>query len=149
MTVFLSGAAFRSLFRDARGTIDRRTWWLAMATLVLAWVGVFEVQSLLNRSGDITKVVPTAAFVFATIFGLVCYYFVSAKRFSARGYPADFALFLPAAVFVASGLHWLGPSLIEIVPQWLHYIANGAAIAVALWNVIELGVLRDRDDLRR
>ncbi len=148
MTAFLSAAAFRSLFRDDRGTIDRRTWWLAMATLVVAWLGVFEAQSLLNRSGDITNVVLTAAFVFATIFVLVCYYFVSAKRFSARGRPADFALFLPAAVFVASGLHWLGPSLIEIVPDWLNYLSNGAAIAIALWNVVELGVLRDRDGLR-
>jgi hypothetical protein len=115
-----------------------------MATLVVAWLMVFEAQNLVNRSGDITKVVLTAAFVFATIFLLVCYYFVSAKLFSGRGRPADFALFLPAAVFVAAAFHWLGPSLVEIIPDWLHYIVGFAAVLIFAWNVIELGILPDR-----
>jgi uncharacterized membrane protein YhaH (DUF805 family) len=147
MIGLLSAANWRYLFRDDRGTIDRRTWWLAVAIIVAAWLGVFEIQRLLNRSGDITKVGLTAGFVFATIFLLVCYYFVSAKRFNARGRRTDFALFLPAAIFVAAGLHWLAPSLVEVVPGWLQYLSNSAAVAIALWNIAELGVLPDSEQL--
>jgi uncharacterized membrane protein YhaH (DUF805 family) len=145
MTGLLSGASFRFLFRDDRGTIDRRTWWLAVAIIVAAWLAVFELERILNRSGDISKVALTAALVFATIFLLVCYYFVSAKRFNARRRPADFALFLPAAIFVATGLRWLGPSLVEVVPDWLHYLSDSAALAIALWNIAELGLLPDSE----
>jgi uncharacterized membrane protein YhaH (DUF805 family) len=145
MAGFLSAATFRFLFRDDRGRIDRRTWWLAMAALAAAWLLALVAQRILNRSEDITKVAITAAFVIASIFLAVCYYFVSAKRFNDRGRPSELALLLPAAIFIEAGLHWLGPSLVDLVPDWCHDLTGGVVIAVALWNVTELGVLPGLD----
>jgi uncharacterized membrane protein YhaH (DUF805 family) len=148
MTGFPTSSTIRFLFRTDRGRIDRRTWWHAMAVLVAAWFVALAVQRLLNRSGDITKVAITAAFVVASIFLAVCYYFVSAKRFNDRGKPAEYALLLPAAMFFAAAVRWLGPGLVELLPGWFDYFAGGLAIAVAIWNVAELGILPGRDEVR-
>jgi uncharacterized membrane protein YhaH (DUF805 family) len=141
MNGVFSATAFRFLFRTDQGTIDRSTWWKAVGAIAGAWLIVVEAQSILNRSGDITKLALTAAFVLAAMFLSVCYYFVSAKRFNDRGKPTEFALVLPAAIFVDAGLHWLGPSLVSFVPNWSHYLVDGIAIAAAVWNITELGVL--------
>jgi uncharacterized membrane protein YhaH (DUF805 family) len=141
MTGFLSPSELRFLFRNDRGKIDRCTWWLAVGVIVVAWIVVLELQTVVNRSGDITKVAITAAFVFASIFLSVCFYFVSAKRFNDRGRPAELALFLPAAIFVDASVHWLGPSLVELIPGWSHYLVDGTAIAIAVWTITELGVM--------
>jgi uncharacterized membrane protein YhaH (DUF805 family) len=143
-----TSSTIRFLFRNDRGRIDRRTWWHAIAVLVAAWLVALAVQRFLNRSGDITKVAITAAFVVATIFVAVCYYFVSAKRFNDRGKPAEYALLLPVAIFFAAAVRWLGPALVELIPSWFDYFAGGLALAVAIWNVVELGILPGRDEIR-
>jgi uncharacterized membrane protein YhaH (DUF805 family) len=148
MTGFPTSSTIRFLFRNDRGRIDRRTWWRAIAVLVAAWLIALSVHRALNRSGDISKVAITAAFLIASIFLAVCYYFVSAKRFNDRGKPPEYALVLPAASFFALAVRWLGPSLVELIPSWFDYVAGGLAIVIALWNVTELGILPGRSEIR-
>jgi uncharacterized membrane protein YhaH (DUF805 family) len=148
MTGFPKSSTIRFLFRNDRGRIDRSTWWQSVTVLTAAWLSALAVQSALNRSGDISKVAITAAFLVATIFLAVCYYFVSAKRFNDRGKSPEYALLLPAASFFAAAVRWLGPGLVELVPRWSDDFASGLAIVVAIWNVAELGILPGRSEIR-
>jgi uncharacterized membrane protein YhaH (DUF805 family) len=145
MADYFNAAGFRFLFRDDRGRIDRRTWWFAVTVIgCLAVIAVIALR-IVNPLGDITRVGLTGGFVFACMFLAVCYYFVSAKRFTDRGRPENLALLLPAAIFLAAALHWLQPSLTALVPGWLSYFADGLVGAVAMWNIIDLGCLPARD----
>jgi uncharacterized membrane protein YhaH (DUF805 family) len=148
MADYLNAAGFRFLFRDDRGQIDRRTWWYAVG--VLAFLALLAVIALrfANPHGDITRVALTGGFVFACMFLAVCYYFVSAKRFTDRSRPEGLALLLPAAIFLAAALHWLQPSLRVFFPDWLGYIADLLVLAIALWNIVELGCLPARDGVK-
>jgi uncharacterized membrane protein YhaH (DUF805 family) len=145
MAGYLNAEGFRFLFRDDRGRIDRRTWWWAVAAIAcLALIALIALR-VINPRGDITRVALTGGFVFVCMFLSVCYYFVSAKRFTDRGRPETLALVLPAAMFLAAALHWLQPSLTALFPDWLSGVADALVVAVAGWNIVDLGCLPARD----
>ena len=129
---------FNFLFRQDKGAIGRATWLKAVIGLGAVWGVLFTLYDLLAR-GDITKVGLTALLTIATIMLVVCYYFVSAKRFQDIGKPGALALVLPLMLLFDAAIHWMQPRLGATFPGWLTYIFDVVLIAMVIWNIWDLG----------
>ena len=143
---------FRFLYREAEGVIDRGTW----ARASVAPVGVALVMTLIwlviapDAPRDLTReafidvrVVAThlyfLVYAFALIFCAVAEYFVSAKRFADRAKPPALAGLLPFSLLLAGAANWYQPRSEGTMPGWLTYVFDALAIAIVVWNVVELG----------
>jgi uncharacterized membrane protein YhaH (DUF805 family) len=144
MALPISSERFRFLFRQERGTIDERTWLGGTVALAATWLLIYLANLAADHAGGITKVGVTSLFVLATMVVAACYYFLSAKRFADRGRPRALAIVLPATGFVAAALSFMQPAQGGTFPLWLAYVADAALVAVAIWNIIELGFMAER-----
>jgi uncharacterized membrane protein YhaH (DUF805 family) len=155
MAGILSAENFRFLFRDDRGSIDRRTWWVAMAALAAAWIAVVLVatgvtllaerlaaQESVGMLSLLTQgIYLSAIFNILIVLVYVCYYFVSAKRYNDLGKSPRLALILPAAVYVLTFSPILTDQVLPVYGRWAMLVAF---LAVAIWQVRELGFRKGR-----
>jgi uncharacterized membrane protein YhaH (DUF805 family) len=154
MAGILSAQNFRFLFREDKGSIDRRTWWVAMAALAIAWIIVallsaavtllaeYAGQETVSVLAALTRgVYLSAVFNILIILVYVCYYYVSAKRYNDLGLSPVRALILPAAIYVLT----LSPSLTDpILPVYGRWIMQVLFLGVAAWQVYVLGFVKGR-----
>ena len=145
---------FHFLYRTDRGLIDRATWW--RGTLPIVGVGVVATAiwfAVRPYTHDALHQPPAAAlfaylyllaFAFASLILLICEYNLSAKRFSTRGLPRVLAGLLPGVLLLAGACDWYIPRSEGQVPEWTVWIAYAAVVAVVVWNIVELGLRRDR-----
>ncbi len=154
MAGILSAENFRFLFRNDKGSIDRRTWWVAMAALAVAWVVVallaaavtmlaeFSGQETVSLLAALTRgVYLSAVFNILIILVYVCYYYVSAKRYNDLGLSPVRALILPAAIYVLT----LSPLVTDpVLPVYGRWIMHLAFVGVVAWQVYVLGFLKGR-----
>lgn len=144
------------LFRSDVGRIDAATWW--RGTLVL--LGIFAVLTIAWHviepyadHGLDTNPLFTIAIIlanlyrllygFALIMILVSHYNLSAKRWRDIGLPAALAGLLLVLACVAGALHWLEPRVAPAMPHAIPIVADVALVAVLIWNIVELGGLRE------
>ena len=149
-------ASFRSLYRDAEGSLGPAEWRrasllpvgvaLAMTALALAVapgprdlgsqpffsVSIFAVHAYLMLYG------------FALILLAVMQYFVSAKRFRDLGRPPGLAGLAPLALLLAGAAAWFQPRSEGAMPEWAVWPFYGVALLVVAWNVFELGFVNRR-----
>ncbi len=143
---------FRFLYRVSEGAIDRRTWALAslppvaIALVMTAiWLTIAPRGPRdLAREAFIDPIVIAThvyflVYAFALILCAVAEYFVSAKRFADRGKAAALAGLAPFSLLLAGAAHWYQPRSEGTAPAWLTYAFDAAAIAIVVWNVVELG----------
>jgi uncharacterized membrane protein YhaH (DUF805 family) len=149
------GERFRFLYRQGEGAIDRREWrrsvWPPVAIAVAAtllWLLVAPRQARdLAREGFIDLRV-AAAYVYLIVYAfilLLCAvveYFVSAKRFADRGKPPALAGLAPFSLFFAAAAQWYQPRSEGLMPLWLTWAFDAAAVAVVIWTIAELGFAR-------
>jgi uncharacterized membrane protein YhaH (DUF805 family) len=148
MAGFLSANGFRFLFRQDRGTIDRSTWRSGACVLLAVWCLFILAEWLANRTGNLAKVGVTGLFVLATMLVAVCYYFLSAKRFTDRGRPKELALVLPAFGLADAALNFMQPREGGTFPLWLTSVADAVLVGIVIWNAVELGFLPARGAAR-
>ena len=147
-----SEGTFFFLFRTDRGRIGRDVWWRGTIPLVLiaavltgGWMLLrpYAVHDLSKtpfiNGATLLAYAYLICFAFALILIAVCEYNLSAKRFRDRGRPASLAAVLPLTLFGAGALIWFIPHSFGDLPDWTALVAIAAVVAVAAWNVIDLG----------
>lgn len=155
-TATMPGTGFFFLFRTDQGRIDRTTWWrgtLPLAALAVAgtlgwWALSPYAHHDLSDSAFIAPLTIVAyvyllLYAFALILIGVCEYNLSAKRFRDRGLPAALAAALPLSLLFGSALVWFIPQSFDTIPAWAGPVTIVLVLAVAAWNVVELGLRRD------
>jgi uncharacterized membrane protein YhaH (DUF805 family) len=148
---------FFFLFRTDKGRIGRATWWrgtvpLALLALVgtLGWVLLqpYTDRDLAGQQsvGPMTILADLylVVYSFAVILIAICEYNLSAKRFRDRDHPSALAAVLPLSLLVGSAVMWLIPRSFGSLPDWAAPVVIIILLLVALWNVVELGILKDR-----
>ena len=148
----MADAGFRFLYREDRGRISRAAWWratLPLAVLVAlataGWIAVrpYAVHDLGTQpfidGATVGAYLYLAAYAFGLILAAVCSYNVSAKRFRDRGRPGRLAALLPLTAFLTGALVWFIPQSFGTVPGWVGHAGVAVLLAVAAWNVVELG----------
>ena|SRR3990172_13396350 len=132
---------FNYLYTSLDGRINRAKWWaagiiLAVALIVLQWI-VFAIFGF-NLFGRLVNFVIGVA-------ALYPFYALAAKRFQDRNKPAMYGLVAPAI-----GLLYLLLSLFGLVGNVLErgaldWIFSVAFLAVGIWYLIDLGILKGTD----
>ena len=147
------------LFRTDQGVIDRGMWWRStiflsgcLAFLSLIWMEVgsyaYEAQSAAARTRLFDPNI-FAAYAYLVFFGFcviligVSHYNLSAKRCRARGRPPALAGLLPLFALLCGAANWLYPRVTESMPYWTITLTEAALLTSILWNVVDLGLLRD------
>ena len=149
--------SFRFLYRQSEGAIDGATWLRAslmpmgLAIVMTAiWIVIAPTaprdlahQAFIEPS-VVAKHLYLIIYAFALILCFVAEYFVSAKRFTDRGRPQAFAGFLPFSLLLDGAAHWYQPRSLGAMPPALTYLFDAVAIAVIVWNIVELGFYPSR-----
>ena len=135
--------SFVQLYLSSNGRINRATWWLGAAGVLVFTVAMTiffwkwdQLDWLLYTfPGRLTLFVPN-------IIGLLAFYAINAKRFQDRDKPKAYAQIALAVggvkfLFDLIGLtgDWFGPNLADHVFQVVLTI-------IGLWYLVELGFLR-------
>jgi low temperature requirement protein LtrA len=150
-------ARFRFLYRQGEGAVGRREWLEASAApigiavaLTIVWLAIMprEPRDLAHES-LIDWRLPFVygylmLFVFALILCAVAEYFVSAKRFADRAKAPSLAGLAPFCLLLAGAAHWYQPRSEGAMPGWGVWAFDALALAVLVWNVVELGFLSGR-----
>lgn len=156
----------RFLFRDDKGSIDRQTWWRAMAVLALVLgalvAAAYGLNHVLPRNPAAAEALvdevarehtrlmtaPYYLSLFAVdviylvmVLVSVCIYFVGAKRYNDLGRPAQLALILPAAIYFQIFSPILSDQVLPVYGRW---IVTLAMLAVLVWQIYELGFRKGR-----
>ena len=148
----LDAERFRFLYRQAEGTIDaggwRRASWppLAIAlAFTLVWLVVMPRQArdlgheVLIDWGVAATYAYLMVYVFALFLCAIAEYFVSAKRFADRDKPPALAGLALFALFLAGAANWYQPRSEGMMPAWLTWMFDAAALAAIFWTIAELG----------
>jgi uncharacterized membrane protein YhaH (DUF805 family) len=130
---------FSNLFLSTQGRIDRRDFWigyiiLAVANLVVALI----TAGLFGRMTFMTRLI---YFLYIAVMAYPAYA-VTAKRFHDRGKNGAFGAILVGLSIVSSLLTLSGLSGDPDAPNALDIIIGIATLAIIIWYLIELGILR-------
>ena len=130
---------FKYLYTSFDGRINRAKYWAGAAILLIVWL-IFGFA----RWPDFRKLA-----IFATILlilGLLAlfylFYAVAAKRFQDRDKPGQTALYGLVPAFFANILTAFGLTATPDGPTAIGWICTLIVLGVALWFVIELGILK-------
>ncbi|HUO53198.1 MAG TPA: hypothetical protein VMU18_00550 [Rhodoblastus sp.] len=149
----MNAATFSFLFRQAEGTISAaiwRRWTLALTgfcvALALIWAaiapwthrdlgaeGLFEIKAFL-------AFFYLMVYAFAVLLAQVSQYYLSAKRFRARGMSTGWAAVWPLSLFAAGASFWAQPNSFGLMPAFLPWLFLGLAAAAFLAQFYELGL---------
>jgi hypothetical protein len=146
--------SFRSTYRDAEGTIGPAEWARASALPVgvavlmtaLAYAISPGPRDLGTQPFISISIVAVHAYLmvygFALIMLAVMEYFVSAKRFRDLGRAPGLAGLAPFALLLAGAAAWFQPRSEGSMPEWAVWPFYAFALAVVVWNVVELGFVK-------
>jgi len=127
---------FAALFISTEGRINRAKWWIgmiliAMVNIVLSWV----LAAALGRAAAIALLVLQLVLLYPG-------YAVGAKRFQDRNKAGILALILPVIGLLSQLSAVFGLSGDVAAPSTLSYVFMLATAAVAIWYLIDLGILK-------
>ena len=147
-------ASFRTLYRDADGTLGPAEWvrasalpiGVALAMTALAYAISPGPRDLATQPFFSVSIVAVHAYLmvygFALIFLAVMQYFVSAKRFRDLGRAPGLAGLLPLALLLAGAAAWFQPRSEGAMPEWAVWPFYALALAVVVGNVAVLGFVK-------
>ena len=129
---------FRQLFTSFEGRINRAKYWAGAVIIVVVWL-IFGliVNSILGGT-----ILGAFLMLLALLALFYAFYAVAAKRFQDRDKPGVTALYGLAPAFIANLLMVFG---LTGTPQGLNAVGWICALAiwgVALWFLIDLGILK-------
>jgi uncharacterized membrane protein YhaH (DUF805 family) len=146
--------SFRFLYRESEGAIGPGLWarasalpvGVALIMTLIAWVVAPRVPRDLGSQPFFSFTIFAVHFYliiysFALIFLAVAQYFVSAKRFTDLGKSPAWAGLTPFCLLLAAAANWFQPRSEEAMPVWAVYPFDALALAVVIWNIVELGFI--------
>ncbi len=147
-------ASWQFLYRSDAGRINAGTWWrgavFLAAVLAALTFGLVYVLPYAKHDLGKTPLLSVSAFganvyilfyVFALMLIGVCYYNLSAKRWSDIGRPPALAGLLPFLALLSGALHLLEARVGTSLPHAIPVIVDIALGLTLFWNIIDLGGL--------
>lgn len=147
---------FNFLFRQAEGAISAREWRFWTIVLSLICVGLEVVWRLVrpwtHRDLATEGLFSLKAFVafsyllifaFGVLLAQASQYYLSAKRFRARGYDPGWAAVWPLSAFAAGAVSAMQPYMYGLMPDYLPWLFLFASAAVFAGQFYELGLRGD------
>jgi len=151
----------RFLYRTDKGLIGQKTWWTGSLRLggifaVLTIIGVllapYARHDLATMPFLDWRVIAAYSYLTVYIFALfliaISFYNLSAKRWRDRRRPSAFAGLVPFFALLSGAVHWLYPQMGGEVPAWSVIAIDTALCVLAVWTVIELGLLPPKESDR-
>jgi hypothetical protein len=148
---------FHFLYRESEGVIGPGVWarasalpvGVAVTMTLIAWSVAPRVPRDLGSQPFFSFTIFAVhaylmVYSFALMFRSVAQYFVSAKRFADLGKSPAWAGLAPLCLLVAGAAHWFQPRSEEAMPVWAVYPFDAVALAVVIWNIVELGFIQRR-----
>lgn len=130
---------FSYLYLSTEGRIGRKMWWsghiiLAAIGILLSMIfdAIFPPMSLASR---------LIGFIFMLVIAYPSYA-VSAKRFQDRNKNGSLAAIMIGLAILSSLLRLFGIGTDPTAPGMISMILGFATLGVAIWYLIELGILR-------
>jgi uncharacterized membrane protein YhaH (DUF805 family) len=147
----------RFLYRTDQGRIGTKVWWMGSLWLgvilaVLSAIGFaiapYSAHDLAKQPLLDWRVIAVYFYLTGYIFALfliaICFYNLSAKRWRDRGKPSSLAGLLPFFALLVGAVHWLYPQMGGEIPAWSVVTIDCGFVVLALWTIIELGLLPSR-----
>lgn len=130
---------FSYLYLSTEGRIGRKMWW--SGHLILAAIGIVLSMIFAAIFGPMSFASRLIGFIFMLV---VAYpgYAVSAKRFQDRNKNGSLAAIMIGLAILSSLLQLFGIGADPMNPGAISMILGFAILAVAIWYLIELGILR-------
>jgi uncharacterized membrane protein YhaH (DUF805 family) len=130
---------FNYLFTSLDGRINRAKWWAGIVILIVINIIVALIIGVIFKDSMAGRIV---AFIIALVL-LYPGYALNAKRFQDRNKPAMFALVGAALGIVVSLISLFSPAGNPMMMGGaLGAIIGIIAIAIGIWYLIELGILK-------
>jgi uncharacterized membrane protein YhaH (DUF805 family) len=132
---------FSHLYLSTEGRIGRQMWWIGH--IILGGIGIVIMVIAVKLFGQLTFASRLISLIWILIVAYPAYA-VSAKRFQDRNKNGALgAILIGISAFSALlQLFGIGVSSDPIHPSTFGMILGIAALAVAIWYLIELGILR-------
>ena len=125
-----------------RGRIGRGLWWSGVGTLIV--YHLIAVLLLIDIYGSVPPPSHEGRLVLLAlcVLGLVMSFCLAAKRFHDRGRSAWFAGAPAAVMLVKSVLDAFQVTGVAGSFTWVDYAFAGVQLAIGIWFIVELGMLR-------
>lgn len=131
---------FGYILTSTSGRIPRSQWWagvliLVAISIVVSLLLTYVLGIMFTTTGRIISLLVQLALAYP-------FYAVSAKRFQDRGKPGSLAWILVILNIVSAVFALIGLTGNPFAPNALDYILGILTLIVAIWYLIELGILR-------
>ncbi len=128
------------ILTSTRGRIPRSQWWvgvliLVVISLVINMILIYALGIMFTTAGRIITLIVQLALAYP-------FYAVSAKRFQDRDKPGSLAWIFVGLSILSSLLTLIGAMGNPYQPGVLDWIFGVASLIVAVWYIVELGILR-------
>jgi uncharacterized membrane protein YhaH (DUF805 family) len=131
---------FNRLYFSTDGRIGRQQFWIGLIVLAIAAIVIAVIASAI-AGGMMTRGGQVATFIIQLIFAYPSYCLM-AKRFQDRDKPAMYAAIVVGINLLISLLTILGLTGDPLSPNALAMIFGLISLAIFIWIVVELGILR-------
>jgi uncharacterized membrane protein YhaH (DUF805 family) len=128
------------ILTSTSGRIPRSQWWagvliLVVISLVINLILIYALGIMFTTGGRIITLIVQLALAYP-------FYAVSAKRFEDRDKPGNLAWIFVGVSILSSLLTLIGAMGNPRQPGVLDWIFGVASLIVAVWYIVELGILR-------
>lgn len=132
---------FSHLYLSTEGRIGRKMWWIGH--IILGVIGIVITLIVAKLFGQLSLASRLISFIWIVAIAYPAYA-VSAKRFQDRNKPGALgAILIGISAFSALlQLFGIGITSDPMHPSTLGMILGLAALAVGIWYLVELGILR-------
>ena len=129
---------FKYLYTSFDGRINRAKYWAGAAILLIVWLIFGSLVGLIFGN----SIFATILLILGLLALFYLFYAVAAKRFQDRDKPGQTALFGLVPAFFANILTAFGLTATPDGPTAIGWICTLIVLGVALWFLIELGILK-------
>lgn len=130
---------FSHLYLSTEGRIGRQSFWIGH--LILAAIGIVFLMIIAAIFGQLSFATRVMNFLYALIIAYPAYA-VSAKRFQDRNKNGALGAILIGLTLLSSLLSLIGLTGDPVTPNALGMMLGIATLVVAVWFLVELGILR-------
>jgi uncharacterized membrane protein YhaH (DUF805 family) len=130
---------FSYLYLSTEGRIGRKMWWIGH--IILAVIGILLSLTLIRALGPMSFPARLINLIYILVVAYPAYA-VSAKRFQDRNKSGSLGAILIGLSILSALLQLFGIGTDPMHPSFIIIVLGVVSLAVAIWYLIELGILR-------